>query len=246
MTRTFDHILLLGRPAAGKSEFIDFMKHTPDAVRSERYHIGSFVELDDFPWLWEKFVEDDLWEEAGYERVFSDRVKGNYGTRPDQGRIYDFMLSKFNQAVAQQYLSKPEFYREGTLIIEFARGGEEGYRNALGRLSKGILERAAIFYVQVSFDESWRRNVARYQEKFKDSSLQHMAPKEVMERFYRIDDWEALTEKRPHGTLHFQGVDVPFVTMYNEPELKEYEALSKRYGPHLDQLWELFQERSSF
>ena len=35
MTRTFDHLLLLGRPAAGKSEFIDFMKKTTDAERAE-------------------------------------------------------------------------------------------------------------------------------------------------------------------------------------------------------------------
>lgn len=240
MSRTFDHVLLLGRPAAGKSEFIDFMKQTADLERARTYHIGRFEELDDFPWLWEKFVEDDMWEEAGYGRCFSERVKGNYGTLADKGRIYDLMLAKFNHAVAQRYLSRPEFYKDGTLIIEFARGGEDGYRNALNRLSKELLERAVVFYVQVSFDESWRRNVARYQEKHKDSSLQHMAPKEVMERFYRIDDWEKLTGGRRSGLIDCHGIDVPFVTMHNEPELKERGPLAERYRPHLDQLYELF------
>ena len=55
MTKTFDHLFILGRPAAGKSEFMDFMKKISDAERSERFHIGHFVELDDFVWLWEKF-----------------------------------------------------------------------------------------------------------------------------------------------------------------------------------------------
>ncbi len=239
MTTTFDHILLLGRPAAGKSEFIDFMKKTSDAERAERYHIGKFEELDDFVWLWDKFMEDDLWEEAGCERLFSKRYDSNYGLKPGMGKLFDLMLTRFNHEAAARYISHPGFYRDGTVIVEFARGGNDGYRKALPALSKEILERAAILYVKVSFDESWRRNVARYEEKLAHSILAHMVPRETMDAFYRLDDWDSYTSGRPEGVLDVKGVRVPFVTMNNEPELKERGPLAERYGPALDKLWKL-------
>jgi predicted kinase len=43
-----DVILLIGRPAAGKSETIDFLKQLPDEKRLQEYHIALFEELDDF------------------------------------------------------------------------------------------------------------------------------------------------------------------------------------------------------
>jgi len=236
MPRTFDHILLLGRPAAGKSEFIDFMEKTSDEERAEKYHIGKLEGVDDFFWLWEKFLEDDLWEEAGHERLYSTSKNGNYSVRYDRALLYDLMFAKFNHKVADEYLSKPEFYDNGTLIIEFSRGRENAYKRALSMLSREILERAAILYVDVEFDESWRRNVARYEEKLKASSLSHMAPRETMEHFYREDDWHELTGNRESGTLTFHGIEVPFVTMNNTPELKERGPLAERYGPYLNEL----------
>jgi hypothetical protein len=239
MPRTFDHLLLLGRPAAGKSEFIDFMKNTPEAERAETFHIGRFEEMDDFVWLWEKFLEDDLWEEAGHPRLYSLRYGENYGLNPNASKLYDLMLARFNREMAARYLPRPEFYDEGTLIIEYARGGEQGYASSLARLSREILERAAILYVQVSFDESWRRNVARYEEKMKHSILAHMVPRQTLEHFYRIDDWDALTGRKPEGYLTVGAVRVPFVTMGNEPELKERGPLAERYGPALQKLMKL-------
>ncbi len=241
MDKTFDHLLLLGRPAAGKSEFIDFMKKTPDPERAKDYRIGRFDELDDFLWLWERFCDDDLWEEAGYDRIFSNVYDGNnYGLKPDMGKIFDLMLAKFNHETASRYIANQKFYEEGTLIVEFARGGKEGYARSLPRLSKAILERAAILYVQVTFEESWRRNVARYEEKMRHSVLAHMVPRETMETFYKHDDWTDYTQGKPHGTLAVNGVDVPFVTMNNEPELKERGPLAERYGPALRKLWDLY------
>ena len=240
MTRTFDHVLLLGRPAAGKSEFIDFRKKTPDDERARNFHIGRFEELDDFVWLWEKFLEDDLWEKAGHQRLYSLRYGENYGLDPKAESLYDLMLVRFNKETEERYVAKPSFYDNGTLIVEFARGGKDGYRRALKRLSKPLLERAAILYVQVTFDESWRRNVARYEEKMKHSILAHMVPRETMERFYLEDDWTNLTGNKPSGTLDVNGISVPFVTMNNEPELKERGPLAERYGPALARLMDLY------
>ena len=46
--QTFDIILLNGRPAAGKSEIIDYLKQVPLNERIQRFHIGAFDEIDDF------------------------------------------------------------------------------------------------------------------------------------------------------------------------------------------------------
>lgn len=240
MHKTFDHILLLGRPAAGKSEFIDFMKKCHEEDRAANYHIGNFEELDDFAWLWEKFLEDDQWELAGCKRLFSKKLEdSNYVVVPEAFKIYDFMIQKFNTEVFDRYVKKPEFYADGTCIIEFARGREDGYKRSLNALSKDVLDRAAILYVNVSFEESWRRNIARFEEKLANSILCHMAPKELMEHFYKIDDWANITSGNGSGYLDLKNGRVPFVTMNNEPEIKDYNRIAPRYRTALDELWKL-------
>ncbi len=242
MAKTFDHLLLLGRPAAGKSEFIDFLEKTEAGERAQKFHIGEMKGMDDFFWLWEKFLEDDQWEEAGYPRIFSERNGSNYNVIfPDQVKLYDLMFAKFNHRIAEEYLPRPTFYEKGTLIVEFSRGREDAYHNALTRLSKEVLEKAAIFYVDVEFEESWRRNVARYEEKLKASSLAHMAPRETMEFFYKVDDWKKVTDGKDSGVLNFNSTKIPFVTMNNFPELKERGPLEARYKPALDTLMDLYE-----
>ncbi len=49
MKELFEKIILLGRPASGKSEIINYIKNTPEDERKSRFHIGKLVEIDDFP-----------------------------------------------------------------------------------------------------------------------------------------------------------------------------------------------------
>jgi len=235
---TFDHLFLLGLPASGKSEFIDFMKKQSPQALDEKYHLGRFDEMDDFVWLWDKFLEDDLWERVGKKRFFSMRDGENYGLV--DGEMFNFLIERFNQEIPKKYLFNPSFYKEGTLFIEFSRGCDYTYRNALNRFDPEILKRAAILYVQVEPKESRRRNDARYQEKLKHSILAHKTPDEVMDKFYSYDDWNELTEGKNGGKLELNGVLVPFVTMNNEPESKDPQVLSERYGKALNQLWHLY------
>ena len=135
MSAIFQHLLVLGRPACGKSEFIDFLKHSSPDMRASRLHIGRFEEVDDFPWLWEKFQEDALWEKAGYERLYTQEyMPGNPGMAPKGAKLFDWCMHKFNDVIASQYLARPEFYRDSTLLIEFSRGGANGFGRALGML----------------------------------------------------------------------------------------------------------------
>jgi hypothetical protein len=243
MSDLFQDLLVLGRPACGKSEFIDFLKHAPEDVRRRRLHIGRFEEVDDFPWLWEKFQEDAIWEKAGYERLYTQEyMPGNPGMAPKGSKLFDWCMHKFNDVIARQYLERPGFYRDSTLLIEFSRGGANGFGRALGMLSPQILERAAIFYISVSREESWRRNVARYQEKLKHSILAHMVPRETYDYFYDTNDWDELTGGRPAGRLHVCGVNVPFVSMNNEPESTDPVVLEDRYSAALGRLWQLRSE----
>ncbi|MEI6668943.1 MAG: hypothetical protein WCP29_12360 [Acidobacteriota bacterium] len=240
MNDIFTHLLVLGRPACGKSEFIDFLKRAPADMRTRRLHIGTFEEVDDFPWIWEKFQDDELWERAGYDRLYTQEyMPGNAGMAPKGARLFDWCMHKFNDVIARQYLGRDEFYRASTLLIEFSRGGDSGYANALATLDRRILEPAAILHIQVSREESWRRNVARYQEKLKDSILAHMVPRQTYDYFYDTNDWDELTGGRVSGDITINGLSVPFVSMNNEPESTDPAVLEHRYAAALDRLWTL-------
>lgn len=243
MSDIFRHLLVLGRPACGKSEFIDFLKHATDGMRRQ-LHIGRFEEVDDFSWLWDKFVDDAIWEKAGYERLYTEEyMPGNPGLAPRGAKLFDFCMHKFNKVIGEQYLDREDFYRDSTLLIEFSRGGADGFRRALGLLDRAILTPAAIFYIDVSREESWRRNVARYQEKLRHSILAHMVPRQTYDYFYDVNDWATLTGGRPAGWLEINGLPVPFVTMNNEPESTDPAVLAERYGAALGRLWELRSQR---
>lgn len=237
MTNTFDHLFILGRPASGKSEFLDFMSKLSDSDRAARFHLGKMKVIDDFVWLWEKFEEDDLWEKVNGKRLHSRPVKDGYIL--GSADLFDFLIEKLNHEIARRYLKDPGFYSDHTLLIEFSRGGERPYAPALERFDRKIYERAAIFYVEVSGEESIRRNEARYQEKLKHSILAHKCPDGDMARFYRDDDWPKITEGKRDGFVTLAGVKVPFVTMMNEPESTDPAVLGPRYGNALDKLWRL-------
>jgi thymidylate kinase len=235
---TLDVLLLLGRPASGKSEFIDFMTHISSDHRAREFFIAPFQIIDDFPILWDLFQQDDVWESVGRGRLFSRRSDGNYAVTEDS--VWGFLIEQIKKRV----LASPSFTssnRRQTLIIEFSRGGSSGYQDALTRLSPAILERAVALYVSVSFEESWRRNIARYDAKKRDGILTHSVPREEMERTYGTDDWHTLSEG-PHGLLRIGDIDIPYATMSNEPESKVPDVLAERYRAALGPLFALRQQ----
>lgn len=235
---TLDILLLLGRPASGKSEFIDFMTQLSSDHRAREFFIAPFQIIDDFPILWDLFQQDDVWESVGRERLFSRRSDGNYAVTDNT--VWGFLIEQINQRV----LTSSHFVKASgrkTLIIEFSRGGPSGYLDALKRLSPDILRRAAALYVSVSFEESWRRNIARYDAKKRDGILTHSVPREEMEHTYGTDDWHTLTDGVT-GLLHIGDIDVPYATMNNEPESKDHDVLSERYRAALGPLYALWRK----
>ena len=238
---TFDLLFLLGRPASGKSEFIDFMEKSPLERRAEYYHVAPFSVIDDFPILWEKFEEDDLWERLGRGRLYSKRADENYAV-VDQG-IWPFLTGMIDRQIVR-ILVRPDALSQRSLFVEFSRGGESGYQNALNGFSKKVLSRTAILYVNVSGEESWRRNVARYDENKRDGILTHSVPREEMKMTYGNDDWPKIAIS-PQGTLNVKGIEIPYVTMGNEPESTDPDVLGSRYKAALDRLHSLWSAHRS-
>ena len=180
-------------------------------------------------------MEDALWEKAGYERLYTQEyMPGNPGMAPKGAGLFDWCMHKFNDVIARQYLGREDFYLDSTLLIEFSRGGPNGFGRALGMLDRAVLEPAAILYIDVSREESWRRNVARYQEKLRHSILAHMVPRETYDYFYDLNDWDdAHVGPRPPAAWTINGVRVPFVSMSNEPESTDPAVLEQRYSTAL-------------
>src|SRR5450756_2866907 len=97
-----DVILLIGRPAAGKSETIDFLKQLPDERRLQEYHIAPFEELDDFLYVWQTFEDDNIREHMGLPRRDTD---ANLYFLDD--RIWDFFIERIDLDLSLIHISEP-------------------------------------------------------------------------------------------------------------------------------------------
>ncbi|MCI0512115.1 hypothetical protein L0128_02780 [candidate division KSB1 bacterium] len=237
----FEVILLTARPAAGKSEVIHYLKNEPAASRLQRFHIGEFEEIDDFVYVWETFVNDDLLEQLGQPRLLTDKdyyFKGHF--------VWNFYIKKMNIAYLRKLAYTPDFFKKQTLIMEFARGGDHAIAEALSYFEPEILKRAGIFYLKVSYEESVRKNRARRRVGQEDSILYHSLPDEKMEFYYKTNDWEKLTAADP-DFITVNGIQVPYAVLDNENDLTT--SGGKPLGDALEQtfqhLWQLKQKQLS-
>lgn len=231
----FEVIILTARPAAGKSEVINYLKHTDVATRSKRFHIAEFEEIDDFPFVWDTFVIDDILSRHGRPRLFTDDKL--YFKDPF---IWNLFIEKINVVYARKLASDPHYHEQYTAIIEFARGGENGIGEALSYLSDQILQRAGIVYIDVSYEESLRKNRARSRKGQEDSILFHSLPDEKMEFYYKINDWEKLTRSDPEF-ISVRGIKIPYAVFKNEPDLTTAagEPLGQALEETFGKLWQI-------
>lgn len=119
---TFDVLILIGRPASGKSEIIDFLKHTAPDIRRSRYHIAELEVIDDFPMLWTWFEEDRiLSQRLGQPRLYTD--EGGYFKPPSYWHLLTERLSLDYQ---KRRRDDPAYHDHTTALVEFSRGIEHG------------------------------------------------------------------------------------------------------------------------
>lgn len=231
----FPILILNARPAAGKSEIIDYLQRTPITERIDRFHVAAINVIDDFPMLWTWFEEDAILTRMGHPRLHTDRegyFKATY--------LWHLLIERISLEYEKRLQDTPDYQSTHTTLIEFSRGKEHGgYAAAYPHLSDPILEQVATLYVRVSYAESRRKNRARFNPDRPDSILEHGLSDKKLERLYREDDWDVWTAEDP-AYLHVRHQRVPYVVFENEDDVTtdRGEALGNRLESTLADLWE--------
>ena len=212
MNNNFPILIITGRPAAGKSEVIDYLKKSDPRDRLQKFHIADFEELDDFVYVWETFEIDDMLSKHGKPRIWTDE---KYWFKDDF--IWNLYIERINLEYRKKLARNPKYHDSKTTLIEFARGGDNGMYEALSYLHEDILKRASLMYIKVSYEESVRKNRRRARKGQEDSILYHSLPDEKMDFYYKTNDWEKLAAKSP-TYIEVKGFKVPYGVFENEPE----------------------------
>jgi hypothetical protein len=234
----FEIIILIGRPASGKSEVIDFLTKTPIPKRLKRYHLNEFEEIDDFPMLWTWFEEDAILEKIMRKpRIHSDA---------DGYFLHQYQWDVLIERISLEYRKKSRdagYAENMTTLIEFSRGTEHGgYESAFRHLSEEILEKACILYIDVPYEESLRKNRRRFNPNRPDSILEHGLPDNKLERLYKEVDWDSFKGNDPEF-IRFSGHKIPFAVFDNMPEKTDRpDVLGAHLEEVLNKLWSSWQE----
>jgi len=238
MSSHFPILIITGRPAAGKSEIIDFLKQCDPVDRLNSYHVAEFEELDDFVYVWETFELDDLMSQFGQERVWSDEkyyFKAPY--------IWDLYIKRLALEYRKKLAKDHAYHKRRTTIVEFARGGQDAIHHALTFLSDEMLSRAALMYIRVSYEESVRKNRRRARTGEEDSILYHSLPDKKMELYYKTNDWDRLEAADPNS-IDVREFRIPYAVFENEPEKTlDPKLIAAELGRVTRKLWSTFESR---
>ncbi|NOZ50399.1 MAG: hypothetical protein GXP37_10185 [Chloroflexi bacterium] len=232
---TFDVLFLIARPAAGKSEIIDYLKRTDVTERQRRFHIGPFDELDDFPMIWTWFEEDAILARMGKQRLHTDN-KGYFLHE----YLWHVLIERLELDYHKLLRDDPTYHSTHTTIIEFARGSEHGgFRAAFQHFTPDILRRSVLLYIDVPWEESLRKNRRRFNPRRPGSILEHGLPDKKLERLYKESDWNTFRGTNP-DTIFIQGVPVPYAVFANADDVttERGAALGVRLEQALHLLWQ--------
>ena len=212
MPEIFPLLIVNARPAAGKSELLHGLGDLTLDERRQRFHLGKLKVIDDFPMLWRWFEEDQILQDVFH--------RARLHSTPDGYFLYEDLWHLLVRRLCLEYEKwnrDPE--SDTSVILEFSRGSQHGgYRAAYQHLSEAVLDAAACLYIQVSYQESLRKNRARFNPDRPDSILEHGLSDEKMERLYRHDDWNELTAGDPEY-IHLAQARLPYAIYPNEDDL---------------------------
>ncbi len=233
----FEIIILNGRPGSGKSEVIDYIKKLSPEDRSNRFHIGDYDIIDDFPMLWQWFEDDAILEKILKKpRINSD--KDGYFLHEYQWHL---LIERISFDYSKKIRDNDDYHSKYTTLIEYSRGTEHGgYIEAYQHLSEDILKKAAIFYVDVPWEESLRKNRQRFNPNKPDSILEHGLPDWKLEKMYKDCDWEEFKSNDPEY-ITIKGIKVPYVILDNNPDITTArdDKLGNVMNNLFNKLWEL-------
>jgi hypothetical protein len=231
----FDILMLLARPAAGKSEIIHYLMGTPLEERTNRFHVGDLVEIDDFPMLWSWFEEDDILARMGKPRLHADEHQNFLFPY-----LWDVLIERIDLEYKKKIRDLPEFHPCTTFLVEFSRGSQHGgYRSAFQHLSRSFAEHVSILYVDVPFEESLRKNRLRFNPEKPYSILEHALSDKKLEFLYKETDWKQIAQQNPLA-VSIQGISVPYIVFDNRQDLTTHPgtALGDTLEALLGKLWQ--------
>lgn len=166
----FDYVFLLGRPGSGKSAIYRELERR---IREEGL-ASEVMRIDDFPVLKELLDRD-----VEFKRHY--RKEGGFVVT--DFTLLDDVLKEINTKLKR-------LRKTGRVIfVEFAR---DKYANALKNFDRDVLGRALLLYIYCPFDVCVARNVRRFKEAKGKSVDDHIAPSDIMEKYYRHEDYEEL------------------------------------------------------
>ena len=232
----FDLLVLIARPAAGKSEIIDFIKRTTLENRRGQFHLGKLDEIDDFPMLWTWFEEDALLEKMGHPRLHTDG--DGYFLHQYQ---WDLLIERMELEYQKRIRDIPSYTEDYSTLVEFSRGSEHGgYRSAFEHFSPQILSKMSVLYIDVPWEESLRKNRKRFNPEKPDSILEHALPDGKLERLYKETDWPTFSSPDPTHLL-VKGVRIPYVVFENHDDVtsQKGQALESRLTERSKALWSI-------
>ncbi len=227
----------MGRPASGKSEIIDYLSKLGPDQRRNRFHLGELEVVDDFPMLWAWFEEDRLLSKMGKPPLHTGEdgyFKEDY--------LWDLLIRRLCLEYRKRKTEGPRLHERSTVIIEFSRGSEHGgYRRAFEQMSVDVLKAAVVLYVQVTFEESLRKNRKRFNPEAPHSILEHSLPEAKMKRLYGIDDWSELSRSDSRFLL-LKDLKVPYTVFENEADFTTTggEELDRRLAGCFEALWRIY------
>jgi hypothetical protein len=120
--------------------------------------------------------------------------------------FFNDILKEVNADVLK--IDKPDHL----IFIEFAR---PNYVEAIQNFDKRILDRCLAIYMEVSFDISWERNVARHQAEMSQDGDDHFVYRETMEEIYLHDDRDAFVQ-------YLKDRNIPVSVVDNEADGEEH------------------------
>ena len=133
----------------------------------------------------------------------------------------------------EKHAQYPATMENKTIIVEMSRGGADGaslpledpfgYQYTLRMFCPEILSKAAILYIEVTPEESRRKNRERFDPNNPGDSVAHMTPELVMMKDYGCDDMPYLKEhSEKENTVTVKQYDktyyIPVGTFNNMPD----------------------------
>ena len=185
--------------------------------------------------LWTWFEEDAILnKKLDHPRLHTD--ESGYFKHP---YLWNLLIERIGLEYHKHLRDDSHYHDHTTTLVEFSRGSEHGgYQEAFQHLPEDLLARSGVVYVNVSFEESLRKNRRRFNPGRPDSILEHSLPDEKMDRLYREDDWDLISAADPNYLL-VRGLRIPYMVFENEDDVTtgSPDLLTERLEVVLGQLW---------